>query len=159
MRLMKWKSFFHGEVLAGLFLAGLGSFILRDALNLDYTSDVGPGPGFLPLWIGVIITCLSLLLIFVTLRKRLGRQIIRPENSMKPIRSLAGWFAMVLGVGLLTFLGFYVSFAMLTAFLVLTMEKRSVSTAVAVAVGSALGFYLIFSLALHVPLPSGPWGF
>ena len=49
-------------------------------------------------------------------------------------------------------------FAMLTAFLVLAMERRSVTVAIAIGVGTALGFYLILSLALGVPLPSGPWG-
>ena len=64
----------------------------------------------------------------------------------------------MLGIALLPWLGFYISFAMLTAFLVLAMERRSVKVAIAIGLGIALGFYLILSLALGVPLPSGPWG-
>ena len=153
------KNFFQGEVLAGLFLSSLGIFILVQAFGLEYTSDFGPGPGFVPLWLGIILLTFSLLLIFVTVRKPYAREIITSEKSVSPSRSLISWFAMMLTVGLLTHLGFYASFAILTAFLVLTIERRSTYVAVAVAVGSAVGFYLIFSLALGVPLPSGPWGF
>ncbi|MGH7847825.1 MAG: tripartite tricarboxylate transporter TctB family protein [Candidatus Binatia bacterium] len=149
----------HGEVLGGLFLCGLGIFILLRALSLDYTSDTGPGPGFVPLWLGIVITSLSLFLIVATLRKSLARNIVSHETPNKASRSLASWLAIMIGVALLKILGFYASFALLTAFFVLAMEKRSVPIVVAVAAGSAFGFYLIFSVVLRVPLPSGPWGF
>ena len=157
--LNQWQTVLRGQALAGLFLSALGIFILLEAISLDYTSDFGPGPGFLPLWLGIIITCLSLLLIFTTVRKNLTVEIISAGPSSKLTRSLVSWFAIMLSVALLAFLGFYASFGILTAFLVLTMERRSVFAALAVAIGSALGFYLIFSLALRAPLPSGPWGF
>jgi putative tricarboxylic transport membrane protein len=157
--LQRWKTLLSGEVLAGLFLAALGTLILLPALSWDYISDTGPGPGFLPVWLGIIIIGLSSLLVFGTLRKRFASNIATRENAHKPIRSFMIWFAIMLGAALLTTLGFYVTFALLTAFLVLAMEKRSVPVAVAVAAGGAVGFYLIFSLALRVPLPSGPWGF
>jgi putative tricarboxylic transport membrane protein len=152
------KNFFQGEVLAGLLLAGLGIYILFQALRLEYTSDFGPGPGFLPFWLGVIIISLSSLIILVALRKPITRAIVRGAETIQPIRSLLSWFTLMLGIALLPWLGFYISFAMLTAFLVLAMERRSVTVAIAIGVGTALGFYLILSLALGVPLPSGPWG-
>src|SRR6266542_1308506 len=114
------KNFLQGEVLAGLLLAGLGIYILFQALGLEYTSDFGPGPGFLPFWLGVIIISLSSLIILVALRKPVTRAIVRGAETIQPIRSLLSWFTLMLGI--------------------------------------ALGFYLILSLALGVPLPSGPWG-
>jgi putative tricarboxylic transport membrane protein len=153
------KKIFQGEILAGLLLATLGVFILHESFELGYTGDFGPGPGFLPFWLGIIISVFSALLIFVTLRKPSSADETKAEASGNPRRSLISWIAMVLTVPLLTRLGFYASFAILTAFLVLTMERRSVAVAVAVALGCASGFYLIFSLALGVPLPSAPWAF
>src|SRR5262245_962236 len=157
--LQRWKTLLSGEVLAGLFLAALGTLILLPALSWDYISDTGPGPGFLPVWLGIVIIGLSSLLIFATLRKRSASNIASRESANKPARAFMSWFAIMVGAAFLTTLGFYVTFALLTAFLVLAMEKRSVLVAVAVAAGSAVGFYLIFSLALRIPLPSGPWGF
>jgi putative tricarboxylic transport membrane protein len=155
----RWNTAVHGEILAGLFLLALGTFILLQALSLDYTSDTGPGPGFLPLWLGMVIIGLSLVLVFAVVRTSFATDIVSRESPNKPSRSLVSWFAIMIGVALLTTLGFYVSFGLVTVFLVLAMERRSVPVALAVAAGSALGFYLIFSLALGVSLPSGPWGF
>jgi putative tricarboxylic transport membrane protein len=152
------KNFLQGEVLAGLLLAGLGIYILFQALRLEYTSDFGPGPGFLPFWLGVVIISFSTLVIFVTLRSSNPRKTPSDEETKQPSRSLLSWFALMLGIALLPWLGFYISFAMLAAFLVLAMERRSVAVAIAIGLGSALVFYLIFSLALGVPLPSSPWG-
>jgi putative tricarboxylic transport membrane protein len=152
------KKILQGEILAGLLLAALGVFILLESFDLEYTSDFGPGPGFLPFWLGIIISVFSALLILVTIRKPFSPESSGAEASGNPRRSLIGWVAMALTVPLLTLLGFYISFAILSAFLVLTMERRSAAVAVAVAVGCASGFYLIFSLALGVPLPSAPWG-
>lgn len=154
----QWKSLFQGEVLAGLILSALGIFILLRALALEYTGDFGPGPGFLPFWLGFIITTFSILVIFATLRGSSPRKTSGDEETARPSRALSIWFALMLAIALLAWLGFYFSFAMLTAFLVLAMERRSVTVAIAIGVGTALGFYLILSLALGVPLPSGPWG-
>ena len=108
---------FQGEILAGLPLSTLGVFILLESFELDYTSDFGPSPGFFPFWLGIIVSGFSALLVFVTLRKSFTPQGSEAEASGKPRRSLISWVAMTLTVPLLTRLGFYVSFAILTAFL------------------------------------------
>jgi len=111
------KKIFQGEILAGLLLSTLGVFILLESFELDYTSDFGPGPGFLPFWLGIIVSGFSALLVFVTLPKSFIPQGGEAEASGNPRRSLISWVAMTLTVPLLTRLGFYVSFAVLTAFL------------------------------------------
>ncbi|HWP58149.1 MAG TPA: tripartite tricarboxylate transporter TctB family protein [Candidatus Acidoferrales bacterium] len=150
----RFHTLFDGDLAGAACLLALGGFILFKALDLAYTSDVGPGPGFLPFWLGAVIAGLSLLLIFTAARKR-----PRAVQSRVKIRSLVSWLAIMIGIGLLPALGFYVSFAILTAFFVFAMENRPVAVALAVAAASGLGFYLIFSLALGVPMPAGPWGF
>ena len=113
----KVKKIFQGEILAGSLLSTLGVFILLESFELDYTSDFGPGPGFLPFWLGIIVSGFSALLVFVTLPKSFIPQGVEAEASGNPRRSLISWVAMTLTVPLLTRLGFYVSFAILTAFL------------------------------------------
>jgi hypothetical protein len=56
-------------------------------------------------------------------------------------------------------LGFLLSFALLTLFVVAVMYGRPLKTALAAAVGNAVGFYLLFVLALDISLPVGPLGF
>jgi hypothetical protein len=62
-------------------------------------------------------------------------------------------------VGLLKILGFLLAFGLFTLFLVAVMYRRSLGTAVAVAVGMPVGFYLLFPVALNVALPIGWLGF
>ena len=74
-------------------------------------------------------------------------------------RALATWLALVASVAVLKPLGFAVSFAALTFFVVAVMYRRSPAIAATVAVTSAAGFYLLFTYALGVSLPVGVLGF
>jgi hypothetical protein len=49
--------------------------------------------------------------------------------------------------------------ALLTAFLIVALERRSRWTGIGVGFGLAIGFYLIFVFALGLSLPVSRWGF
>lgn len=148
-----------GDLWAGLILAGLGIFIIQQAIALDYFSEYGLGPGFLPLWLGIGILALASLL--VAMRVFRGWETVENEGGSwaGTGRALATWSGLMVAIALLNVLGFIVSFVFLTLLLVLVMERRSLLTTMAVAVGGALGFYFVFAAILGVPLPRGPWGF
>lgn len=147
-----------GDVLAGLCLIGLGIFIIQQARQLDYVNEFGPGPGFLPLWLGIGFIVLAPSLIVMTVLRSMSLAV--GERSWKELaRALATWGGLMVMTALLNWLGFILSFIFLSLFLVLVMDRRPLWTALAVAVGSAFGFYLIFTVALGVSLPVGPWGF
>ena len=74
-------------------------------------------------------------------------------------RALSTWLSLAASVALFKPLGFVIGFALLTYFLVAVMYRRPLKVAAAVALASTAGFYLVFSLALGVPLPAGPLGF
>ena len=73
-------------------------------------------------------------------------------------RALGTWLAFVAAVALLKPLGFLVSFAFLTFFIVAVVFRRSLATAAVTALAVALGFQITFSWALGVPLPVGLLG-
>ena len=56
-------------------------------------------------------------------------------------------------------IGFYVSLGLLALFLSLTVFQKSLKTALLNGVLMALGFYIVFGLALDVSLPTGRLGF
>ena len=139
-------------------LAGLGVYIIIEARGWDYLGSDGPGPGFFPLWYGIAMVALSLLLVVTTFTGRGGG----PEQAVnwREIgRAMLAWGAMALCVGLLKLLGFLVAFSLFTFFLVAVMYRRPLGAAVAVALGVSVGFYLLFPLALNVALPVGKLGF
>jgi putative tricarboxylic transport membrane protein len=147
-----------GDILAGLCLVGLGVFIIQQALQLDYINEFGPGPGFRPLWLGIGFLALSSSLVVMAILRPKSQ--VAEEDSWKEIRrAVATWGGLVAATALLSRLGFILSFALLTGFLVLAMSRRSPLAALTIAAGGALSFYLIFDVLLGLRLPLGPWGF
>jgi putative tricarboxylic transport membrane protein len=51
--------------------------------------------------------------------------------------------------------GFVISFALLTWFIIAVMARRPQRVALPIAIGGALLFYALFELALEVTLPKG----
>jgi hypothetical protein len=143
------------DFVSGAVLIAFGSFVIYEALGLPYSSEFGPGPGFLPRWVGIgIVVCSVMMLCAYALREDTGTERIRLAA-----RSVGAWSAFVAALILLPLLGFGLSLGLLTAFLILTLDRRSPWAALAVALGLILGFHLIFVVALGVSLPLGPFGF
>ena len=147
-----------GDIVSGAALAGLGAFIISEARRWEYLGPDGPGPGFFPLWYGIALVALSALLVGVSLAQR-ARGPGGAVNWREVGRALAAWTGLAACVGLLKILGFLLAFGLFTFFLVAVMYRRPLGTAAAVSLGMALGFYLLFPVALNVALPVGWLGF
>ncbi len=142
------------DVLSGSALAGLGVFILVNALQWNYIGPDGPGPGFFPLWYGIAMIALSLYLVV--------KSAVKPDpDARSPLdwrgvgRALSTWAAFALCVALMEPLGFPVSFGLLAFFMVSPVMGKSVLAALLTAVGLSTGFWALFSLALGINLPMG----
>jgi putative tricarboxylic transport membrane protein len=146
-----------GDLWSGVALAALGLYIIVQARQWEYLGPEGPGPGFFPFWYGVAMLGLSALLIVSHLRRVSARR--NPIEWVKVGRALSTWLSLGVSVALFKPLGFVISFALLTYFIVAVMYRRPLKTAALVAVASAGGFYLVFDRALGVPLPVGVLGF
>jgi len=149
----------RGDVVSGAVLAGLGAFIIVEARQWDYIGADGPGPGFFPIWYGAAMVALSLLLIITSFLRRADNAKGKPVDWREAGSALLAWLAFALCVGLLKTLGFMLSFALLTFFIVAVLYRKPLATAAITAVSCAAGFYLVFPLALKVSLPAGILGF
>ena len=130
---------------SGLVLAALGGFIVFRASGWEYLTPEGPGPGFFPLWYGIAMLALSLYLVVSPTDARLD-----PRGCG---RALGTWAAIVVCIASLKWVSFVVSFAALVFFMVTLLYRRRTATAALVAIGMAAAFYVLFPLALGVPLP------
>jgi putative tricarboxylic transport membrane protein len=149
----------YSNLISGACLAAFGIYIILMAAKLPYVSEVGPGPGFFPLWLGIGMVCFASCLILASLassRKHAKRE---SQTWTATTRALAGWFAMMVAIALFGKIGFGLSFVILTIFLIVVLDRRPVFLAVGVGIGLAVVFHLIFVAALDVPLPVAPWGF
>jgi putative tricarboxylic transport membrane protein len=146
-----------GDLWSGVALAVLGLYIIFQARQWEYLGPEGPGAGFFPLWYGIAMLALAVLLIASNLRRGAARG--NAIDWARLGRALSTWLALAVSVALFKPLGFVISFALLTYFIVAVMYRRPLKTAALTAVASAAGFYLVFDLALSVPLPVGVLGF
>lgn len=155
----------RGNLVSGALLAGLGIYIVVEARQWEYLGADGPGPGFFPLWYGLAMIALALGLIVTSVSTPAAvpaRADAAPAARAKTReigRALATWIGLAVCVGLVKLLGFLVAFAVFTFFVAAVMYRRPILPSLAVAVGSALGFYLLFPLTLGVGLPQGLLGF
>jgi putative tricarboxylic transport membrane protein len=143
---------------SGLALAALGAYIIVQAWHWEYLGDDGPGPGFFPLWQGVAMVVLSGALV-ISSASRTPSADTAGVDWRRIGRALAVWAALAVSVAAFKLLGFVLSFAALTLFIVAVMFRRRLAVAAAVAASMAAGFYLLFPLALGVQLPVGVFGF
>ncbi len=155
---MEEKSFKAADLWSGLVLAALGVFIVMEARRWEFLGPDGPGAGFFPMGYGIAMVGLSVALV-ISSALRAASHADGAVNWHEIGRALAAWLALVASVASLKLLGFVISFAALTFFIVAVMYRRPLRIAASVAITSAAGFYLVFSFALGVSLPTGVFGF
>ena len=148
------------NLFAGICLAAFGIYVIAVSSNhLPYASEVGPGPGFFPLWIGIGLITFAAYLSIASFVSSWNVSKVESQSWSAAGRVMAGWLAMLGAVALLGKIGFALSFVLLTIFFITVLERRRVLLALGVAIGLAVTFQILFVVALDVSLPKGFWGF
>ena len=142
-----------GDFWAGLVMAALGMFVVTQAYAWDYMTEDGPGAGFFPLWYGAVMVVLSLLLVAGAVLKEGAKPRTVRWDDMR--RAMTCWIAFSVCVGIIKFVGFMLAFGMLIWFIIAIMFGRPQRIALPYAIGGAVGFYALFTLALELQLPVG----
>jgi putative tricarboxylic transport membrane protein len=148
----------NGDVISGAVLAALGTFIVIQGAIWPYYSPDGPGPGFFPVWYGVLMVALALWLMIsaATKPKAEGDKKIFTVNTR---RALTVWFGLVVCLVVMAWIGFTLAFGLFTMFIVSYVLGRSLIAGIVTAVATSAGFYVVFWELLGVQIPLGPWGF
>lgn len=139
----------------GLFFL-IGAIVIVDSVRLGARwGDDGPQPGYFPFYLGIII-CVSALingLRSLTLGGPRNRAFVE-VGQLKLVLSVLVPSAVF--VGLIGWLGIYVSSILYIGLFMRWLGKYSWWKLAAVAFGVAVAFYLIFEIWFKVPLPKGP---
>ena len=140
------------RVFGGLVVLALGIVVIFFSRQLPYHSDYGPGPGFLPTWIGyVLVTCA----VVVTAQEL--RTANNKETFFQPKTRMA---VKVLGIIVITFLlfpvlGFSVGFGLFICAAMRLMGGHRWVTCGVAAIGTAVSIHFLFGHWLDIPLPTG----
>ena len=146
-----------GDRIFGLISLGLSVWLILEASRYDYLTEFTPGPGFAPLWLGVILGLFSIFLIYHSSTGRWKKgddQPVLPERS-----SLMRVGFIVLILAGITILLVPLGFLMVTwaAVFVLLYFLEGYRVLKSVFYGSLFsGFsFLIFRYWMEVDLPKG----
>ncbi len=148
----------HRDLIGGLFWLAVG--ILLSFLSTQYTvgNIVEPGPGFLPLILGILLIFLALVLL-------IGARMSSSEGKVASSGG-GGWkrvsyAVLVLIVTAFFFekVGYLITFFLLMLLLMIGAGGQSWKRIFVTALCSAVGVYVVFVLLLEQPLPRGLLGF
>jgi len=149
----------YDQMSSGIWLL-FAMYICVESIRLPLGSFRDPGPGFLPLLVGILLGALSLISFFQARTAKL------PESS-EPWYPRKRWknLVWVLGAllayaGILDALGFLVStFLLLILLFRSSLEPRSWPWAVGGSLIASVSCYVVFELWLRTQLPKGFLGF
>jgi len=145
--------------IAGAALLALAVAFSAGALtHYAYWGPNGPGPAFLPFWLGVVMALLAAMQLLGALRSRDAGKAWLPTGEGR--RRLA----IVLGlttalVALLDIVGMVLGTVLFLVGLMRLLDRLAWPLTLSVALAVAAFNFLVFTLWLKVPLPVGVLGF
>lgn len=123
--------------------------------TLPYIGEFGPGPGFLPFWMGIILmVCAVPVIIAALLAPATPERLFRPE-TVKCLQVLGMVAAVYL---VLPILGFSLGLALITGGGMRLMGQHGWLACGATVLGAAVGIHVLFGQWLGIPLPTGVIG-
>ncbi|ODT81235.1 MAG: hypothetical protein ABS76_12360 [Pelagibacterium sp. SCN 64-44] len=139
------------KMAAVLLMAG-GAFIVWQGSLLTYYGRLGPGPGFLPVWVGGALLVLStILLVQSFLASNDGEPFLPEKGAYK--RPLLLALACLLTALALPVLGFRLTIFVFVLLVPLILGRQRWFVAVAVAAVMSFGTAYLFENLLNVRLP------
>jgi putative tricarboxylic transport membrane protein len=153
----------HKDLISGSFLLLVGLFLAIHSTDLRIWSRSGPGAGFFPLIIGLIICLLSLILLSqYILSKRVrdktktSSRIAPPEQERPTLIKVYSYALLMVLYGLLMESVGFLIMTFLFLFIVLKYtERQGWRRTLRIGSISTVVSYLLFEYFLGVPLPVG----
>ena len=141
----------------GIIFLVISVLISLGSARLSYGSVHNPGPGFLPLWLGIVLGLLSVgLLIKSTFQSsdlRLARQLLDERIRWGKVLLTLG--VLVLYGLLLDYLGFLLLTFLFVGCLIRSVDPQPWRKVVVWALVGSVGSYLIFEVWMKLRLPRG----
>jgi uncharacterized membrane protein YozB (DUF420 family) len=140
------------DLIGGAVVLLLGLAVIYFSSQLDYYSEFGPGPGFLPLWVGIVITGCAIYVMIDFLRKH-GKA--GPFFKSRTRLGAQMLIAIIVTFLLFPLLGFSIGLALFTGFTMRMMGRHHWVSCGLTAIVTAIGIHFIFGQWLYIPLPKG----
>ena len=143
------------DLIGGVVVLLLGVAVVFFSWQLPYMSEYGPGPGFLPRWIGFgIIGCAIVVIIKILRKQDKTGAFFKPRTKM----GVSILIQIAIAFLLLPLLGFSIGLGLFIGVSMRTMGKHRWISCGITAVVTAVAIHYIFAHWLSIPLPTGMIG-
>jgi putative tricarboxylic transport membrane protein len=148
------------DLITGVFLLVLAGYVIYEAWLMPPSGTFGPGSGFFPFWLGIILAVFSLIL-FVG-------AVVRPKdpNDISPFPARQSLFAVTKVIGgliiftvLMETLGFMVNTFIFVTFLMKIVQRERWWVTLLIAAATTACLYIVFQVLLGISLPRNMFGF
>jgi putative tricarboxylic transport membrane protein len=148
------------DLITGVFLLALSGLVIWGASQMPPSATFGPGAGFLPFWLGVLLAVLATILFVSAWRREVTEKDSKPvfpgKQALFVITStLVGLAGYIL---LIEVLGYLVDTFLFIVFLMKAVEHEKWPLTLMVASGTTIVLFLIFQILLKITLPSNMFG-
>ena len=142
------------RVTAALLLAFAVAFSVGALKNYQWWGSGGPGPAFMPFWLGLVMALLALMMLVRSLRQQHRGEAWLPRGE--GLRDILVVLAVTVAyVALLTVLGMIIGTALYLAVLIRYLGRHPWWLTLAIALAAAGFNWLVFVHWLRVPMPEG----
>ncbi len=146
--------------ITGIVLLVLAGYVIYEAWLMPPSGTFGPGSGFFPFWLGIILAGLSLIL--------MTGAALRPKdpNEASPFPARQAFFAVIKVLGglviftvLMETLGFILNTLVFVTYLMKIVQKERWWMTFLIAVATTACLYIVFQVLLGITLPRNQFGF
>jgi putative tricarboxylic transport membrane protein len=143
------------QIIAGVAVLVLGVAVIFFSTQLSYKSEYGPGPGFLPFWLGIAIIGCAIYVITHTLKKYEKTGMFFKPRTKIAVNVL---ILIVIAFLLLPLFGFSVGLGLYVGATMRVIGKHHWISCVLTTIVTAIAIHFIFGHWLGIPLPMGMIG-
>jgi putative tricarboxylic transport membrane protein len=149
------------DMITGVVLLVLSGFVSQEAWRMPSSATFGPGAGFLPFWLGVVLAAMATIL-FVSAWRRPATE--KDSEAVFPVKkALFAITSVLVGLAgyiiLIEVLGYLVDTFLFILFLMKVVEREKWPLTLMVAVGTTAVLFITFQFLLQITLPSNMFGF
>jgi hypothetical protein len=142
------------DLVTALALIVVGGVVIADALRLGIGWGLeGPGSGFFPFWLAVLMVATAGLILLQALRRATTGPFVTAARLRPVLAVLVPATAMVV---IMEGLGLYVASALYLAFYMRWVGRHAWPTIVTLGLGVPIVTFVIFERWFLVPMPKGP---
>ena len=144
---------YRARVIAALIVLGLGiAVVVVSARQLPYSSEYGPGPGFLPTWIGWVLAACGAVVTIQELRAPRDQGRFFAPRTVLAVKVLV---AIAIAFLLVPVVGFSIMSGIVIAATMRIMGSHRWWACASVAALTVMGVHQVFATWLDIPLPGG----